>query len=231
MTQSKKYYQAYDERYRQVHEQSLQWSSLSPSPIVSKILEIYHISKNDPILEIGCGEGRDAVCLLQNGYPLLATDISAEAISYCRKHYSEHADSFRILDCLTERLPEKYDFIYAIAVLHMLTEDSDRSRFYRFLHDHLKEKGIALICTMGNGTEEWQTDSSQAFELQKRVHQQSGKEIFIAATSCRKVSFETLKQETAAEFLTILESGMTSIPPDFPGIMYAVIKRAPVSSL
>ena len=58
MTQSKKYYQAYDERYRQVHEQSLQWSSQSPSPIVREILEKYHISKNDSILEIGCGEGR-----------------------------------------------------------------------------------------------------------------------------------------------------------------------------
>lgn len=80
---------------------------------------------------------------------------------------------------------------------------------------------------MGNGTEEWRTDASQAFHLEKRVHRRSGREVCVAATSCRTVSFETLKAEIQAGSLLLLESGMTSIIPDFPTIMYAVVKRAP----
>ena len=227
MVQSKSYYQAYDNRYRQIHEQSLHWFSEEPSPIVLEIMKKYRVSKAAAILEIGCGEGRDAAYLLQNGYPVLATDVSAEAVRYCRKRFPEYADSFQVLDCLTERLSGTYDFIYAVSVLHMLVEEKDRARFYRFLYEQLKSTGIALICTMGNGTEEWRTDASQAFDLQKRVHHPSGREIRVAATSCRTVSFETLKAETEAGSLLLLESGMTSIIPDFPTIMYAVVKRAP----
>ena len=109
----------------------------------------------------------------------------------------------------------------------MLVEEKDRARFYRFLYEQLQDEGIALICTMGNGTEEWRTDASQAFHLEKRVHRRSGREVCVAATSCRTVSFETLKAEIQAGSLLLLESGMTSIIPDFPTIMYAVVKRAP----
>mgnify|MGYP005766875105 FL=1 len=227
MKQSRRYYQAYDDRYRQIHEQSLHWFSEAPSPIVLEIMNKYQVSKASAILEIGCGEGRDAAYLLQNGYPVLATDVSTEAVKYCRKQFPEYADSFQVLDCLTERLSGTYDFIYAVSVLHMLVEEKDRARFYRFLYEQLKSTGIALICTMGNGTEEWRTDASQAFHLEKRVHRRSGREVCVAATSCRTVSFETLKAEIQAGSLLLLESGMTSIIPDFPTIMYAVVKRAP----
>ena len=106
MAQSKSYYQAYDDRYRQIHEQSLHWFSEAPSPIVLEIMNKYQVSKASAILEIGCGEGRDAAYLLQNSYPVLATDVSTEAVKYCRKQFPEYADSFQVLDCLTERLSE-----------------------------------------------------------------------------------------------------------------------------
>ena len=81
-----KYYEAYDDRYRQVHSQNLQWFDDEPTAIVRQIISKYGISYEDPLLELGCGEGRDAFALLQAGYNLLATDISAAAIDYCRKN-------------------------------------------------------------------------------------------------------------------------------------------------
>lgn len=64
MVQSKSYYQAYDNRYQQIHEQSLHWFSEEPSPIVLEIMKKYRVSKAAAILKIGCGEGRDAAYLL-----------------------------------------------------------------------------------------------------------------------------------------------------------------------
>lgn len=219
------YYEAYDDRYRQVHGESLRWFSEETSPIVREIFSEFHISSTHEILEIGCGEGRDAAFLLEQGFQVLATDISQEAVNFCRRIYPEKADNFQVLNCITDSLEQKFDAIYAVAVVHMLVLDKDRDAFYRFIRHHLKPDGIALICTMGDGSFERQSDISTAFDLQERVHEASGKILRIAGTSCRMVSFATLEQELAKNGLDIIRQGMTSIEPDFPQTMYVVVKR------
>ena len=220
----RKYYEAYDERYRQVHSQNLQWFYDDPTPIIAQTMEEFGITRQDSILELGCGEGRDAYPLLKQGYDLLATDISPEANAYARKKWPEFADHFRILDCVAGELPEKFDFIYAVAVVHMLVEDADRDGFYTFIRNHLNPGGIGLICTMGDGQMERSSDIRTAFELQQRTHEQSGKQVRIAGTSCRIVNSNTFRTELERNGLTIVKEGMTSAPPDFSMLMYAVVK-------
>ena len=219
----RKYYEAYDDRYRQVHGENLQWFDDSPSPIVGEVLERYAIKGS--ILEIGCGEGRDAGFLLGRGYDVLATDVSPAAIRYARKRFPEFAGQFQVLDCLTESLPQKFDFIYAVAVVHMLVPDEDRNGFYRFIRDQLAPGGKALICTMGNGEWERQSDISTAFEIQTRIHEPSGREVQIAGTSCRMVSWGTFHRELAESGLAIVEQGITAVEPDFPQMMYALVEK------
>lgn len=219
------YYEAYDDRYRQVHAENLRWFSDSPSSIVSEVMVQFGIDPTEQILEIGCGEGRDAFFLLERGYDVLATDVSREAIGYCRKRNPEFCHRFQVLDCLRETLPERFDYIYAVAVIHMLVNDDDRAAFYRFIREHLTADGIALICTMGDGTIERRTDIRTAFDLQRRKHDQTGKTVNIAGTSCRIVNFQHFEEELAAGGLKLLKKGITSIEPDFPTIMYAIVKK------
>lgn len=225
---SRPYYEAYDDRYRQVHREQLQWFSSAPSPIVSEVIRKFGILPDSPVLELGCGEGRDAVPLLQAGYSLLATDISSEAIAYCRELAPRYADCFSVLDCIHGHLEGTFHFIYAVAVLHMLVEEDDRDGFYRFLRDHLREDGIGLICTMGDGTMERRSDTACAFTLQERTHGLTGKTLNIAGTSCRMVTFPTLHQELARNGLVSIAEGLTSIEPDFSGIpvMYTVVRKS-----
>lgn len=217
------YYEAYEDRYRQVHGQNLRWFSEDASPIVPEVLNRYAIGPEHRILEIGCGEGRDARYLLSRGYDLLATDISSAAIAFCRRENREFADRFQVLDCLTQTLDEKFDSIYAVAVLHMLVEDGHRDGFYRFIREHLKDGGIALICTMGDGETERCSDTATAFDLQDRIHEQTGRKVRIAGTSCRMVGFPVFAQELQRNGLKILEQGITAVEPDFPSMMYAVV--------
>ena len=63
----RKYYEAYDDRYRQIHEQYLQWFHTEPSEIVMNTVNTFSISTQNKLLEIGCGEGRDAFPLLKKG--------------------------------------------------------------------------------------------------------------------------------------------------------------------
>lgn len=219
----RKYYEAYDERYKTVHEKGIRWFGDEGSPIVSEMILKFNITKDMKLLEIGCGEGRDAEVLLKAGYQVLATDISPKAIAYCKELLPEFGDSFQVLDCVKDSLPEKFDFIYAVAVIHMLVEEEDRAAFYRFVYNHLSEEGIALICTMGDGTVEFQSDISTAFDLQEREH--SGQMVSVAGTSCRVVTKETFEKELQENDLEIMELGQTCIPEQFPEMIYAVVKR------
>ncbi len=226
MADTRRYYQAYDDRYAQVHRENLVWFSEKTSPIVKEVMERYAVSKEAKILEIGCGEGRDARFLLESGYHVLATDVSDHAIAFCRKAFPEYASDFATLDCLTERLDEKFSFIYAIAVIHMLLLDEDRDGFYRFLGDQLMEDGIALVCSMGDGIAERSSDITTAFALQERLHEDSGRILKIAGTSYRAVNFEAFQREIERNGLQVLETGLTDVQPDYYKMMYAVIRKA-----
>ena len=219
----KKYFEAYEERYKTIHEKGYSWSSDVSSPIVMEIIKKYGITLNHSLLEIGCGEGRDSKVVLENGYNLLATDISATAIAYCKKRFSEYVNHFAVMDCLSDTLNQTFDFIFAIAVVHMLVLNEDRDGFYQFIHKHLHGNGIALICTMGDGTMEMQSDIHKAFDIQEREHE-TGK-VMVAGTSCRMVSFTTFEEELERNQFEILEKGITSALPDFNSLMYVVVRK------
>ena len=221
----RKYYEAYDDRYRQIHSQNLKWFDESPSAIVLETIHGFGITKENKLLELGCGEGRDAFPILQAGFRLLATDISPEAIRFCREKHPEYEENFAVLDCVAGKCGQQFDFIYAVAVVHMLVDDGDRNAFYTFICDHLTANGIALICTMGDGVMERSSDTQTAFDLQERIHEQSGKVVQIAGTSCRMVSFSAFRKELKANNLAIVKEGITSVEPDFSTMMYAVVRR------
>jgi len=223
MDANRKYYAAYDERYKTAHARGVSWSSAVSTPIVMEVIEKYSIRQGQQLLEIGCGEGRDSRAVLENGYRLMATDISGEAIAYCQKTMPQYADRFSTLDCLTQTLDGRFDFIFAVAVVHMLVLDGDRDGFYQFIREHLSREGIALICTMGDGEFETQSDITQAFSLQERNHE-TGK-MMVAGTSCRMVSFSSFEKELARNRLPVIEQGITAALPDFNSLMYAVVRK------
>ena len=106
----------------------------------------------------------------------------------------------------------------------MLVPNEDRNAFYNFIREHLEPSGIALIGTMGDGTIERQTDIRTAFDIQNRIHEQSGKAIQIASTSCRMVNFQTFGNELEQNGLVVIKQGITAIEPDFPQMMFAVVR-------
>ena len=218
----KKYYEAYDERYRAVHGMGMRWSLDIQTPVVLDSIKKY-CKSNDAVLEIGCGEGRDAKAVLSYGCDLTAADISPDAIKFCKKEMPESKDRFIVLDCINGRLDKKFDFIYSAAVIHMLTEDRDREGFYRFISDHLNDGGHALVCSMGDGVREVCTDPDEAYEIKERDH--FGQTVKVVSTSCRTVSEKTFKYEAEKAGFAVVEYGITHIPPEFDSLMYTVLAK------
>lgn len=224
MSGEKQYYKAYDLRYRQVHEAGLTWFGAQPAPIVAEMMAKYGVQPDHAMLEIGCGEGQDAAALLDKGCNLLATDVSSEAIRFCREKYPQWAERFAVLDCLRDDFDQRFDFIYAVAVLHMLVPDEDRQRLLTFIRDHLTAAGVGLLVVLGDGEMRRATDVNAAFDVQERVHEISGRTLAIASTSCRIVTRAEFREEMTRAGLEIAELGNTSWD-DAPFAMYAVVKR------
>ena len=57
----KEYYEAYEDRYKDVYNNNMLWEIKDFSKDVVKVIEDYNITKNNSILEVGCGEGRDTI--------------------------------------------------------------------------------------------------------------------------------------------------------------------------
>lgn len=222
---NQKYYEAYENRYKQVHERNLSWFSSTASQIVLDTITKYYAGKSPKILDVGCGEGRDILPLLNQGYDVIGIDISPEAIHYCQaRARAKDKHRFQVMDVCAQNMAESFDFIYSVAVLHMLLEDEDRKNYLAFIRKHLVRGGYGLILTMGDGREEMRSDAETAFDLVKRTHEETGVELEIAATSCRKVSFQTLTKELIGAGFKIADQGVTRSGRDFPKIMYAVVK-------
>ena len=81
-----KYYEAYDKRYKQVHDKGLSWTTMANTKVVEDVINKYCL-ENGRILEIGCGEGRDSKYLLNKGYNVLVTDVSIEAMMCAIKEF------------------------------------------------------------------------------------------------------------------------------------------------
>ncbi|MBU5426289.1 class I SAM-dependent methyltransferase [Tissierella pigra] len=202
----KKYYQAYEQRYKKIHEEGLLWFSKEPTMELINWIQHYNIPINDDICEIGCGEGRDALYLAEQKYNITGVDISEEAIKKCKELSKERKvlAEWMVSDALDlrEKLNRQFDWIYSIGTLHMLVEDEDRKEFLKTINSLLRPKGKFLLVSMGDGKIQRKTDVSAAFVLQERNHTLTGKTFKVASTSYRAVNWEEHKRELKeAEFL------------------------------
>lgn len=220
------YYKAYEKRYSQVHSRNMLWATSKYTPDVANFFKNCNIKKSDKVLDLGCGEGRDAINLLNKGYNLLAVDYSKAAIEICNKltnnKYKKHFVQF---DLISDMMNEQFDYIYSIAVLHMFVTKEHRNNFLSFVKNHLKENGKCLICVMGNGHDEFTSDINDAFKVTKRKVINTGKEVEVVGTSCRIVNWINFEREIKENGLEIDKKWISKDIPEFSESMCVVVKN------
>lgn len=220
------YYKAYEKRYKQVYKENMLWSSTLPTPDVINFINDYKINKQDRILDLGCGEGRDAIYLLEKGYNVLAVDYSLSVIDMCNKLSSnKYKKHFRQFDIIENEIEEKFNYIYSIAVLHMFVLREHRNKFLSFIKTHLTDNGHCLLCILGDGKQDYTTNIKEAFKDTKRVVMNNNKKLDIATTSCKIVNWVELEKEILENDLLIEKQWVSNDIPEFNNSMCVVIKR------
>lgn len=194
-----KYYYAYDERYKRAHSESIRWFSDTPTSELLEWINDHNISLEDEVLEVGCGEGRDAIYLSSKGYKVTAVDVSEFAILKCKELAAKARLSvdWKVADALylEQSITKKYKWIYSIGTLHMLVDDRDRDQFLNSIFNLLEPNGKLLIVSMGDGKVERKTDTSTAFEIQERSNNYSGKKVMVTSTSYRAINWKNHEKE------------------------------------
>ena len=190
------------------------------------VIDKYNINKNDKILDLGCGEGRDSIYLLDNGYNVLAVDYSVNVINKCNElTNNKYINNFKQFDLIKDNLNDKFKFIYSIAVLHMFVEDNHRNSFYKCIYNHLEEDGIALIISLGDGVKEYKSNVEDAFKDTIRFNINSKKEVKVVNTSCSIKSIDNIKKEIENNELKILDISIVDDLPNFDKCICAVVSK------
>ena len=132
----------YDKRYK---TEDYYWG-LAPNNLCYEIMRLKPPTKPYKVLDIGCGEGKDAVFLARNGYDVTAFDVSEQGLSKARElanHCGVKIDFFKA-DVRDFRIETDYDIIFSSGVFHYIPNELRRSVIDN-LKTHTTVNGINVI--------------------------------------------------------------------------------------
>lgn len=133
---------SYDEKYRR---EDYYWG-IAPNRLCYEIMKLRPPVKPYRVLDIGCGEGKDAVFLARNGYQVSAFDIAETGLKKARKLAEQNhvtVDFFKA-DINSYRPDNEFDIIFSSGVFHY-TEPGERTLLINALKDCTTAHGIHAI--------------------------------------------------------------------------------------
>ncbi len=132
----------YDSRYR---TEEYYWG-LKPNRICYDIMKLLPPVKPYRVLDIGCGEGKDAVFFAKCGYWVTAFDISGPGIEKAKKlaeHNQTNVNFFQA-DIFDFRPEGEFDIIFSSGMFHFIPE-TQREELCSSLKNHTATGGINAL--------------------------------------------------------------------------------------
>ncbi len=109
---------SYEEKYKS----KINFFGLKPSPLCFKILWTMPFGQKIKLLDLGCGEGRNAIFFAKNGYEVTAFDLAKMGVEKTMKNAKKAGVKINVFqaDMNEYRLKEKFDVIFSIGALHYI---------------------------------------------------------------------------------------------------------------
>jgi len=122
----------YDERYA---GEEFYWGK-KPSSLCDRVIELAGEKQRErlKLIDLGCGEGRDAVHFARHGFDVVGLDVSEPGLEKARRYAAEAGVDVRTVhaDILTHELDETYDVVFSTGTLHYLPAEIREERFGLF---------------------------------------------------------------------------------------------------
>ena len=119
---------------------------VSPSGMCLKVIELLPPERPLKLLDIGCGEGKDAVFFARCGYNVSAFDISEAGLEKTKRLAEKahvHVRTFRA-NLWDYRLSEQYDILYSSGVLHYIKPEL-KDEVMTHYKSHVAKNGIVSL--------------------------------------------------------------------------------------
>lgn len=119
---------------------------LRPNSICYEIMKILPPVKPYRVLDIGCGEGKDAVFFAKCGYQVTAFDLSEQGIEKSKRlaDYNEVDVRFFKADIFDYRPDTEFDIIFSSGVFHFIDRPG-RKEICDSLKEHTTSGGINAL--------------------------------------------------------------------------------------
>ncbi len=114
--------------YERRYEGEDYYWGLNPNALCYEIMKRRPPVKPYRVLEIGCGEGKDAVFLAKNGYLVTAFDAAERGLEKARslaEHHGVQVDFFKA-DVLDYRPETSFDIVFSSGVIHYVPQELRR---------------------------------------------------------------------------------------------------------
>jgi 2-polyprenyl-3-methyl-5-hydroxy-6-metoxy-1,4-benzoquinol methylase len=138
----------WDNVYQNKDHNQVSWHQNHATVSFDWILE--HTSKDDAIIDVGCGVSVLADNLLNEGYCKLSLlELSPTAIQTTKNRLKDHSDkvSFYNENILDFQSNIQFDLWHDRAVFHFLTDKKDQQTYLNKLNQYLKFQGYFLLAT------------------------------------------------------------------------------------
>ncbi len=107
-----------------------------PADFLDKLIALVPPRPGLKVLDIGCGEGKDAVYMAEKGYDVTAFDLTESGIRKTLRLAAERGVNVRAFtaDINDFRLEEEFDIIYSTGTVQYLADENIPGFFRKVMH-------------------------------------------------------------------------------------------------
>jgi len=146
-------------RWQQFYQDDPKLVEIPPSTCARRAVDIFAERNCRIILDLGCGTGRDAIHLADNGTQVIGLDAAHSGLLLARKRIVNSGSKISLIESDSRMLPlaDKYfDGVYCFGLLHEFVGESARDDVNRTLKEIrrvLKPRGAVVVAVSAGDPE------------------------------------------------------------------------------
>ena len=140
---------SYDQKYA---DKEYYWSK-NPSALCDKVIKIIRPLSNfrPKLIDLGCGEGRNAIYFAKNGFEVFGLDLSLPGLEKTKRYANEvgvHVETIHA-NITDYKLTDTYDVIFSTGTLHFLPPEI-RNKCFENYKNHTYPNGVNAFTVFVN---------------------------------------------------------------------------------
>jgi tellurite methyltransferase len=133
----------FKDKFNNKYRNSLAVFGNEPLPLVKEAAKIL---KSGRVLDLGVGDGRNALYLLEQGFEVTGVDVSEVGLENLQKKARKYESRLKLIheDVTKLTIDESFDLILGIGLLHFLALD-DIKKVVTWTQKHTNKNGINIF--------------------------------------------------------------------------------------